>query len=61
MTFRIYNRIGQMVFESADVRIGWDGKFKGKEQPMDAYGYTLDAEFVNGEKLRKSGSITLVR
>ncbi|TAD86101.1 MAG: PKD domain-containing protein [Bacteroidetes bacterium] len=61
ITFRIYNRIGQMVFESADVRIGWDGKFKGKEQPMDAYGYTLDAEFVNGEKFRKSGSITLVR
>jgi gliding motility-associated-like protein len=61
LTFRIYNRIGQLVFESADVRIGWDGKFKGQPQPMDAYGYTLDAEFVNGEKLRKSGSITLVR
>jgi gliding motility-associated-like protein len=61
MTFRIYNRWGQMVFESNDVRIGWDGKFKGKPQPMDAYGYTLDADLYNGTRVRKSGSITLLR
>jgi gliding motility-associated-like protein len=61
LTFRIFNRWGEMVFESADVRQGWDGRYKGKDQPMDAYGYTLDAEFVSGEKIRKTGSITLVR
>jgi hypothetical protein len=43
------------------VRNGWDGKFNGKSQPMDAYGYTLDAELISGEKIKKSGSITLVR
>jgi gliding motility-associated-like protein len=61
LTFRIYNRWGQLMFESADERVGWDGKFNGKLQPMDAYGYTLDAEMVSGEKIRKSGSITLIR
>lgn len=61
LTFRIYNRWGQLMFESADERVGWDGKFNGKLQPMDAYGYTLDAEMVSGERIRKSGSITLIR
>ena len=62
MTFRIFNRIGQMVFESQNVRDNaWDGKYKGKPQPMDAYGYTLEVEFVNRTRVSKSGSITLVR
>jgi hypothetical protein len=49
------------MFETADVRNGWDGKFKGKAQPMDAYGFTLDAELISGEKVKRSGSITLIR
>lgn len=61
MTFRIYNRWGQLVFESGDVSQGWDGKFKGRAQPMDAYAYTLEARMVSGEMVRKSGNITLVR
>lgn len=61
MTFRIYNRWGQLMFESNDVKNGWDGKFKGTPQPMDAYGYTLDAELIDGSKVKSSGSITLIR
>lgn len=61
MTFRIYNRWGQLMFESSDTKFGWDGKFKGQPQPMDAYGYTLDAELIGGEKVKSSGSITLIR
>lgn len=61
LTFRIYNRWGQLVFETGAKNTGWDGNFQGKPQPMDAYAYTLDAELVTGEKVRKSGSITLVR
>lgn len=61
MLFRIYNRWGQLVFESSDVDLGWDGKYKGKNQPMDAYGYTLDAVMFGGQTIRKSGSITLIR
>jgi gliding motility-associated-like protein len=61
MTFRIYNRWGEMVFESANQEQGWDGKYKGKNQPMDAYGYTLEALMFGGSRVQKSGSITLVR
>ena len=60
-TFRIYNRWGQLMFETNDIRSGWDGKFKGKDQPMDAYGYTLDAVLLDGTRVQKSGNITLIR
>ena len=48
MMFRIYNRWGQKVFESNDRRLGWDGNFNGKPQPMEVYAYVLDVEFSDG-------------
>jgi gliding motility-associated-like protein len=61
MDWKIYNRWGQKVFESTSRKIGWDGKFNGKIQPMDVYVYTLDVTFSDGKKLRKTGDITLLR
>jgi gliding motility-associated-like protein len=61
LTFRIYNRWGQKVFESNDVNIGWDGSYKGNPQPMDVYAYTLEAEYFDGTKAAKKGDITLIR
>jgi gliding motility-associated-like protein len=61
MIWRIYNRWGQLVFESNSVNVGWDGTFKGKDQPMDVYTYTLDAELFSGKKIRRTGDITLIR
>ena len=61
MTFRIYNRWGQKVFETGDRKFGWDGTYKGQIQPMDVYAYTLDVEFTDGTKTRKTGDITLIR
>ncbi len=61
MIWRIYNRWGQVLFESTSKNSGWDGTFKGKLQAMDVYTYTLDAEFSDGKKLRKTGDITLLR
>ena len=49
------------IFDSANQWLGWDGTYKGKLQPTDVYGYTLDAEFSDGQKLRKTGDITLLR
>ena len=61
MSWKIYNRWGQLVFESVNKSLGWDGKFKGKLQAMDVYTYTLDVEFSDGKKMRKTGDITLLR
>ncbi|MEO6542075.1 MAG: PKD domain-containing protein, partial [Ferruginibacter sp.] len=61
MNWKIYNRWGQVVFATSDRNQGWDGTFKGVLQPMDVYTYTLDVEFTDGKKHRKTGDITLLR
>jgi gliding motility-associated-like protein len=61
MTFIIYNRWGQKVFESHDINQGWDGTFNGVMQEVDAYAYTLQATFVNGQSVSKKGNITLLK
>ncbi|RAJ83046.1 gliding motility-associated-like protein [Chitinophaga dinghuensis] len=58
---KIFSRWGQLVFESNDSRIGWDGKFKGEPMPMDAYAYIVSIEFTDGTKGSRQGSVTLLR
>ena len=60
MTWRIFNRWGQLIFTSSNINNGWDGRFKGELQPQDVYAYTLSIEFTDGTKLNKKGDITLL-
>ena len=61
MDWKIYNRWGQLVFESLNLNTGWDGTFKGVLQAMDVYAYTLSVEFSDGTHATKTGDITLLR
>ena len=61
MNWKIYNRFGQVVFQSNSPGQGWDGTFKGTQQPLGVYTYTLDAVFEDGTKTTKTGDITLIR
>ncbi|WP_298732060.1 PKD domain-containing protein [uncultured Chitinophaga sp.] len=61
LNLKIFNRWGQLVFESNDPSVGWDGRFKGNLQPMDAYAYSIYVEFSDGTKANRTGSITLLR
>lgn len=58
---KIYNRWGQMVFESNDPLQGWDGSYKGAVQAMDAYAYVINVEFSDGTTATRNGSVTLLR
>ena len=61
LRFQIYNRWGELVFETNDRYKGWDGTYKGEPQEMDAYGYLIDATFFDGSKKLKKGNVTLLR
>lgn len=61
MDWKIYNRWGQLVFESKNKEDGWDGTYKGTLQPMDVYTYTLDVQYTDDKQYRKTGDITLIR
>ena len=57
----IFNRWGELLFESKDLNIGWDGYYRDKLSPSDVYVYKLEIEFINGQKATKVGDITLLR
>jgi len=61
MDFKVFNRWGEMVFESQNQSVGWDGTFKGKPQEMDAYAFTLQVTFYDGTTMKKQGNVTLLR
>ena len=61
LDLRIWNRWGQMVFETTDIEKGWDGTFAGQPQPIDAYAYVLIVTFIDGTGKTLKGNITLLR
>jgi gliding motility-associated-like protein len=58
---QIFDRQGQLLYESADPGSGWDGTFKGAPQGIDVYVYHLTATCRDGKKKDLKGNITLVR
>ena len=61
MNLKIFNRWGQLVFESNRLENGWDGTFNGKPQEMDAYAFVLNVTFIDGTTFLKKGNVTLLR
>lgn len=59
--FRIFNRWGELVFETTDINKGWDGQHKGTVQPMGTYVYIIDAVTSTGKRIYKQGNVTLLR
>jgi gliding motility-associated-like protein len=59
--FRIYNRWGEVVFETNDIDAGWDGTYKGVPQPFGVYVYEVSAVTNTGKQFIKTGNVTLIR
>lgn len=60
-SFRIFNRWGQIIYDSRDVTLDWDGRMKGTALPIGTYYYIIEGIDVKGEFVRKNGSVTLLR
>jgi gliding motility-associated-like protein len=58
---KIFNRWGQLVFETTTAEVGWNGTFNGAPQPMESYAYVLNATFIDGSTVTKKGNITQLR
>ncbi len=57
----IYNRWGQLIYETNDISKGWDGKFNDQPQPSDVYIYYLEILTASNKKISKKGTFTLLR
>jgi gliding motility-associated-like protein len=61
LSFIVYHRWGEKVFETNDPNQGWDGMFKGKQAETGVYVYLVEARLENGQTVKRSGNVTLVR
>ncbi len=57
----IFNRWGQLLFESKNEAVGWDGYFNGRLCQQDVYVYKITAKYENGSVVTKVGDIHLIR
>lgn len=62
LEYKIYNRWGQLMFETTDIKQGWDGYYRGELQNVETYVYTAKALTYNeGKIITKKGSFNLIR
>ncbi len=59
--FRIFNRWGQEVFQTADVKKGWDGTLNGTPQDIGTYYYHVVVATTDGSEKTISGNVSLIR
>jgi len=59
----IFNRWGQILFESNNQNTKWDGKYLNQDIPEGVYFYVIDYKqpYSNNKKAQHSGSITIYR
>lgn len=60
-SFQIYDRWGQIVFETNDIQKGWDGKINGETVQSDVYAYRATIIGLNGTVLHFDGTITVLK
>lgn len=60
-TLRIYNRWGELVFETNDLNTSWNGTYKGLPCPVDSYTYIASGVRYNNEPFYLKGTLTLLR
>jgi len=59
--FKIYSRSGNLVFETRDLSVGWDGRFKGNMLPSDIYYWTAVYVDRNDQTNSKTGTVLLLK
>ena len=59
--FRVYNRWGQLMFETNQLMKGWNGNYNGKPQAMDSYTWVAEAIGIDGSIIKRSGNSALLR
>jgi len=58
---QIFNRWGQLVFETKDYKAGWDGTIKSGKQATAAYVYLITLIDIEGNHVKKQGTMILIR
>ena len=57
---KVLNRWGQLIFETSNPSVSWNGLYNGKESMVDVYIYIMQFELDNCS-ISETGDVTLVR
>ncbi len=58
---QVFSRYGDVIFESNNMQIGWDGKYKGQLLPSGNYIWTVAVEYLDNRTESLRGSVMLLR
>ena len=61
LSFKIFNRWGELIYESTDPKECWKGTYKEKLVSTGVYAYTLEATSAANEPISIKGTITVVK
>lgn len=59
--FAVYNRWGELMFETTDLKKGWDGVYKGMKADPAVFAWYVKGKCYNGREFFKKGNVTLIR
>ncbi len=59
--FRVYNRWGQLIFETQDPKIGWDGRQKGTSSEIQTLVWVLEAIGQDNKTYHAKGTTVLLK
>jgi gliding motility-associated-like protein len=57
----VFNRWGELLFESKSPETGWDGYYQGKLCQQDVYVYKIVAKYESGDVVTRMGDVHLMR
>ena len=61
LTFKIFDRWGEKVFESKNPTDGWDGEFRGQIMNGGVFSYYYSGTQIDGSSISGKGNVTLIR
>lgn len=57
----VFNRWGELIFQSNQPNFGWDGTLKGNLAPPGVYVWYVKAKTLSGTMIEKKGTVALIR
>jgi len=59
--FKVYNRWGQLLYQTSNPDQGWDGTYRGVKQPMETYVWMAEGIDIDNNTIKRTGNFLLLR
>jgi len=60
-TFRVYNRWGELLFETHDIDEAWDGTFQGEMSESEVYVWQVQGRYYGSDHFQEKGRVMLLK